>query len=77
LDPNRLMNPQLSFDFAHNRKRALKAILKAVEVEQGNLSATARQLSVSIDTLRRWVDKEPEIRRALDKARIQAIKDGG
>lgn len=74
MDPTRVMNPRLSHDFAHNRERALKKILPAVTVEQGNMSATARRLSISIDTLRRWVDKEPKLRQAFDAARIQAIK---
>jgi transcriptional regulator with PAS, ATPase and Fis domain len=75
MDPSRTLNPKLSHDFAHNRERALKTILKAIEAESGNLNATARKLSISIDTMRRWVAKEPRIREALDAARIKAIKE--
>jgi transcriptional regulator with PAS, ATPase and Fis domain len=69
------MNPKLSHDFANDRERALKVILAAIKSEEGNLNAVARKLEVSIDTLRRWVNKEPRIREALDTARIKAIKE--
>ena len=75
MDPNRIMNPKLSHDFAHNRDRALKPILAAVKSEGGVLNAVARKLEISIDTLRRWMAKEPKIREALDAARIKAIKE--
>lgn len=69
------LNPKLSHDFEHNRDRALKTILPAVDTELGNLAGIARRLSIGVDTVRRWRNKEPRMRKAIDAARIRAIKE--
>lgn len=75
MDPTRLLNPQLSHAFAEDREGALKkTILPAVKKEDGNLSAIARTLGISVDTLRRWASKEPKLRKAIDDARVRAIR---
>jgi transposase-like protein len=75
LDPTRLLNPKLSDDFANNRDAALKAIIPAVRETKGNVAATARRLGISVDTLRRWMRREPKIQREFNEARIRAIRD--
>lgn len=75
MDPTRLLNPKLSRKFADDRSAALRDdLLPAVKAEEGNLNGTARRLKISVDTLRRWLNKEPRLKAAFEKARIRAIK---
>jgi transcriptional regulator with PAS, ATPase and Fis domain len=74
VNQSNLFNPKLSNAFATNREQAMKkTIIPAIEAEGGNMNAAARRLGISIDTLRRWVDKEPALTKALTSARIAAL----
>ncbi len=75
MDPTRLLNPALNHDFANDRAKALAVILPVVEAQRGNLTAIARELRLGIDTVRRWIRKEPKLRKAVERARITAIKE--
>jgi transcriptional regulator of acetoin/glycerol metabolism len=71
-----LFNPKLSNAFATDRERAMeKTIIPAIEAEAGNMNAAARRLGISIDTLRRWIAKEPKLDKALTRARIAALRE--
>ncbi len=76
MDESRMLNPMLIERFATSDATAIAEICAALAANDGNLSATARTLSISIDTLRRWLRKEPRLARARDKARIDAIREG-
>ena len=69
-----LLNPTLTAHFHARAPSTITMICHIVESHKGNLVAAARELKISVETLRRWAKVEKKIAAAVKRGRIEAIK---